>query len=95
VSAAQERRRAICGRMDDLLENAAVLILPSAAGVAPRIDASIAEHEAVRARVIRITCIASLGGLPQVSLPLARLDAGPVGLSVIAPRARAMACCSI
>jgi hypothetical protein len=39
-----------------------VLILPSAAGVAPRIDAPMAEHEAVRARVIGITCIASLGG---------------------------------
>jgi amidase len=44
------------------------------------------EHEAVRARVIGITCIASLGGLPQVSLPLARVAAGPVGLSLIAPR---------
>ena len=64
------------------------MILPSAAGVAPRLDATVAEHEAVRARVIPITCIAGLGGLPQVSLPLARLEAGPVGLSLIAPRGR-------
>ena len=42
----------------------------------------------MRARVIGITCIASLGGLPQISLPLARLAAGPVGLSLIAPRAK-------
>jgi Asp-tRNA(Asn)/Glu-tRNA(Gln) amidotransferase A subunit family amidase len=28
------------------------------------------------------------GGLPQVSLPLARLAAGPVGLSLIAPPGR-------
>jgi amidase len=56
--------------------------------VAPRIDASAAEHEAVRARVIGITCIASLGELPQVSLPLARMAAGPVGLSLVAPRGR-------
>ena len=42
----------------------------------------------MRARVIGITCIASLGGLPQVSLPLARVPAGPVGLSLIAPRAK-------
>jgi amidase len=86
IAAAQERRRAICGHLDELLESAAVLILPSAAGVAPRIDATVAEHEAVRVRVIGITCIASLGGLPQVSLPLARLEAGPVGLSLIARR---------
>ena len=46
----------------------------------------LAEHEAVRARVIGITCIASLGGLPEVSLPLARIATGPVGLSLVAPR---------
>jgi amidase len=88
IAAAQERRLAICGRLDELLGTAAVLILPSAAGVAPRVDATVAEHEAVRVRVIGITSIASLSGLPQVSLPLARLDAGPVGLSLIAPRRR-------
>jgi amidase len=38
--------------------------------------------------VIGITCIASLGGLPEVSLPLARMATGPVGLSLIAPRGR-------
>jgi amidase len=88
VGAAEVRRRAICDHLDALLGSDAVLILPSAAGVAPPIDATVAEHEAVRARVIGIACIASLGGLPQVSLPLARLAAGPVGLSLIAPRGR-------
>ena len=88
VAAAETARRSIRERLDAMLDDAAVLILPSAAGVAPRIDASTAEHEAVRARVIGITCIASLGGLPQVSLPLARLAAGPVGLSLVAPRGK-------
>jgi amidase len=88
VAAAEDARRTIRERMDSLLGDDAVLILPSAAGVAPPIDASVAEHEAVRARVIGITCIASLAGLPQVSLPLARLPAGPVGLSLIPPRGR-------
>jgi amidase len=88
VAAAEDARVRIRARLDSLLGDDAVLILPSAAGVAPRIDAAVAEHEAVRARVIGITCIASLGGLPQMSLPLARLSAGPVGLSLIAPRGR-------
>jgi amidase len=88
VAAAEDARRTIRERMDSLLGDDAVLILPSAAGVAPPIDASVADHEAVRARVIGITCIASLAGLPQVSLPLARLPAGPVGLSLIPPRGR-------
>ena len=88
VREARERRRAICDRLEELLGTDAVMILPSAAGVAPRLDAPVAEHEAVRARVIPITCIAGLGGLPQVSLPLARMAAGPVGLSLVAPRGR-------
>ena len=88
VREAVDRRRAICDRLDELLGADAVLILPSAAGVAPRVDATVAEQEAVRARVISITCIASLCGLPQVSVPLVRLEAGPVGLSLIAPRGR-------
>ena len=46
----------------------------------------MAEHERVRVRTIGITCIASLGGLPQVSLPLARVAEGPVGLSLLAGR---------
>jgi len=79
-------RTAIRDHLDALLADGAVLIVPSAAGVAPRADASTAEHEAVRDRVIGITCIAGLAGLPQVSLPLARVESGPIGLSLIAAR---------
>ena len=79
-------RAAIGRRLDALLADGALLIVPSAAGVAPRADASAAEHEAVRDRAIGIMSIAGLGGLPQLSLPLARLEAGPVGLSLVAAR---------
>jgi amidase len=88
IAAAENARRRIRATLDALLGDDVVLILPSAAGVAPRINASVTEHEAVRTRVIGITCIASLGGLPQVSMPLGRLAAGPVGLSLVAPRGR-------
>ncbi len=84
VSRALTAREAISDKLAALLADGALLIVPSAAGVAPRADASADEHEAVRHRVMGITCIAGLGGLPQVSLPLARLEAGPVGLSLIA-----------
>jgi amidase len=86
IAAAENARERIRARLDTLLGDDAILILPSAAGVAPRIDAAVAEHEAVRARVIGITCIASLAGLPEVSLPLGRMATGPVGLSLVATR---------
>jgi amidase len=88
VARAQAARTAIRARLDRLLEGDALMLLPSAAGPAPLIDAPMAEHERVRAATIGITCIASLGGLPQVSLPLGRLPEGPVGLSLLAGRGR-------
>jgi amidase len=88
VAGAQAARARIRERLDQLLEDDVILLLPSAAGPAPRIDAPMAEHERVRARTIGITCIASLGGLPQLSLPLGRLPEGPLGLSLMAGRGR-------
>jgi amidase len=84
VSRARSAQASISQRLAALLADGALLIVPSAAGVAPRADASADEHEAVRDRVMGITSIAGLGGLPQVSLPLTRLEAGPIGLSLIA-----------
>jgi amidase len=86
VARAEAARVAIRGRLDRLLEGNAVLLLPSAAGPAPLIDAPMDEHERVRAATIGITCIASLCGLPQLSLPLGRLPEGPVGLSLLGAR---------
>jgi amidase len=86
VAAARAERTAIQAQLDRLLGDGALLLLPSAPCAAPRIDADLAEHERIRAQVIGITAIASLGGLPQVSLPLGRLPEGPVGLSLAAGR---------
>ncbi len=88
IAAARAERAAIRTRLDDLLAGDALLLLPSAPCAAPLIDAPMAEHERIRAQLIGITSIASLGGLPQVSLPLARVAAGPVGLSLLAGRGR-------
>jgi amidase len=86
VAAARAERAAIRERLDRLLAGGALLLLPSASCAAPRVEASLAEHERIRAQVIGITSIASLGGLPQVSLPLGRLPEGPVGLALVAGR---------
>ena len=86
VARAAAARAEIRERLDRLLEGDALLLLPSAAGPPPLIEAPMEEHERVRAATIGITCIASLGGLPQISLPLGRLPEGPVGLSLLGAR---------
>ena len=40
-------------------------------------------HEAFRVRAMRMTCIAGLSGLPQISLPIGTIGGCPVGLSFI------------
>jgi amidase len=86
VERAKGLRADIARRLGDLLTGNAIMLVPSAAGVAPRVDAPVDQQDEVRDRVMGITCIAGLGGLPQVSLPLTRLEAGPIGLSLIAAR---------
>ena len=60
-----------------------VVALPSAPCIAPRIDTPASEMDAYRTRVMRLTCIAGLGGLPQVSIPAGTVSGCPVGLSLI------------
>ena len=42
------------------------------------------EMESFRVRVMRLTCMAGLGALPQMNLPAGTVDGCPAGLSLIA-----------
>jgi len=59
-----------------------ILIIPTTYGPAPKRDASFEESEKIRARTMKLTCIAGVSGLPQVTVPLN--DHGhPIGLSFV------------
>jgi amidase len=60
-----------------------VVALPSAPCIAPPVDTPAAGQESYRLRVMRLTCTAGLGGLPQVSIPVGTVEGCPVGLSFI------------
>jgi amidase len=60
-----------------------ILALPSAPCIAPKIDIAGDEAERFRGRVLRLTCIASLTGLPQISIPAGTISGSPIGLSFI------------
>jgi amidase len=57
--------------------------LPAAPCIAPRIDGDEAEMQSFRVRVMGLTCIASLTGLPQISIPAGTIEGCPIGLSFI------------
>jgi amidase len=86
VAPARKRREEIARHMDALLAGGAVLALPTVPGIAPIRNAAPADTEDFRARALAVLCPAGLARLPQVSLPLARLDGCPLGISLIAAR---------
>ena len=73
-------------RLDMMLADNAVLVLPTMPDIAPLLGASPADTVAFRERSLGLLCIAGLGGLPQISLPFASLHGCPLGLSLIAAR---------
>ncbi len=60
-----------------------VLMLPTTAGPAPLRDIDPHANDAVRTATLRLTCLASIAGLPAVTLPLATVDGAPIGLCLI------------
>jgi amidase len=86
VAPARNRREEISRHMDGLLAGGAVLVLPTVPGIAPLRNAAPADTEDFRARALAFLCPAGLARLPQVSLPLAKLEGCPLGLSLVAAR---------
>lgn len=82
ASADKERVRR---RVRSLLGENGVAVLPSAASAAPLLTASADEVDLIRTRCFRITCIAGLAGLPQVSIPFTCEDGLPIGISLLGP----------
>jgi len=76
-------RDAVRARLDALLDGRYVLCLPTVPILPIRRDARLSEMREAVTRIIHLTCIAGLTGLPQISLPLVRHDGIPVGLSLI------------
>jgi amidase len=61
-----------------------VMVLPTAPCIAPRHDIAGEEAESFRARVMRLTCMAGIGGLPQINIPIGTVAGCPAGLSFVA-----------
>jgi amidase len=86
VAQMKPRREAIAGRLDKLLANNAILLLPTVPDIAPLKNCPHDQTTAFRERAMGMLCISGIGRLPQVSLPLATLNGCPLGLSMIAAR---------
>lgn len=88
AAAGRAFRRAYRLRISALLAGGAVMAYPTSPCAAPKLGVSLAEQNAVREATMGVTAIAGLGGLCEVSLPVARVDGAPVGLSLVAAAGR-------
>ncbi len=87
IARAEGVRTALVQAIEGLLGNDdAWFLWPSAAGAAPRRGLSDAEIDGTTGRALVLGALASLAGLPQVTLPIAEVDGCPFGLSLIGPR---------
>jgi amidase len=86
AQAARLKREQIAQRMAALLGDDTVLALPTVPDIAPMRGADPRATEDFRARALTLLCIAGLARLPQINLPLGKLNGCPIGLSVIGPR---------
>lgn len=83
ADAARERRTAASEHVRARITSGTVVALPAAPTIAPRIGMPAEEMERFRQRTFRLTSIAGLSGLPQVTIPAGTVSGCPVGLSFI------------
>lgn len=76
---------AVSTRMQELVAES-VLMLPSTATSPPRIVDDADALEASRVATLRLTCLASIAGLPAVTFPCHRPDDVPAGICLISQR---------
>lgn len=77
-------RRTLQSRVRPLLAGGAVMVYPTSPCAAPLLTASLPEQDIIRMATIGVSGIASLCGLPEVTLPVATVQGAPVGLSLVA-----------
>lgn len=86
IAAAKPVRQSVIDKMNAMLADDAILVLPTVPGIAPLRATPDAMLDVFRARAIEMLCVAGHAGTPQLSMPVAKLDDCPIGLSIMAAR---------
>ncbi len=83
LKTALQQQVAIKQYLETIFSQKRVLIAPTAANLPPFLNSTSAEFDRFRGDSFRLLCIAGLGGLPQINLPLIKIDDAPFGVSII------------
>jgi amidase len=80
---ANEVRRRARERTSSVIKPGTILALPTSPAIAPLTRSTPEQFDTLRARILRMTSIAGLSGLPQVTIPIGTVSGCPAGLSFI------------
>lgn len=80
----QELREKIRKQITDILSTNRLLVIPTVPGKAPLLNQPNKDVQLLRENTLKLSCIAGLAGLPQVTIPVTNVDGVPVALSFIA-----------
>ena len=83
LAAAKTFRESASKRLDGLLDGRRILCMPTSPILPIGRDARLSEMRTAVHRIVDLTAIAGLTGLPQANLPLAAIGSIPVGLSLV------------
>ena len=82
---ALDERIKIQDLLNSILDNK-FLLIPTVADVAPLLNSTKNQLEDFRQKSFQLLCIAGLGGLPQISLPVVSSIEGALGISLVGPK---------
>jgi amidase len=83
VARAREVLAGARDRLAAVLTPGRVLLLPATFGPALPLDLPADQVDSARLATLRLTCLASLAGLPAVAVPTMRVGTRPMGLSLV------------
>jgi len=82
---ALDERIKIQDLLNSILDNK-FLLIPTVADIAPLLNSTKNQLEDFRQKSFQLLCIAGLGGLPQISLPVVSSPEGALGISLVGPK---------
>lgn len=83
IAMAKEQQQQVIAAVNQALSQADALILPTTPGRSPLLNSSGDTLAEYRNTLLNLTALAGLAGLPQLHLPLFRIDNSPCGLSLL------------
>lgn len=80
------KREEIMEEVNEIIDEDTLMVLPSAASIAPLRSSTEDEINANRLQTSKLLCISPLTGNPQISLPLAEHQELPLGISLLSKK---------